>query len=270
MQFSFEVPKFLLERSSEVNDYDYFLDILVEGKSKEYRDEIINFYVSQINKGRTVFLDNSLYERKVRDIKFNEQSYRELILDIKSKITKDRYKQLCVIVPDFYEDAHMCINKVNEYLELFPEFTLVAVVHGSSKRAFKNCFIEYSKILRDSDVIAVSAGDMCCSITPRSEILRELSLEVSWNQKVHFLGLKNPFEVLQIQTVKHLVDSIDTSYPVICSIEGNKVFITSEKPKTLIFDIFDVFDTDLENETVELYYNNTNTFKRLFLGAQNG
>lgn len=256
MKFSFESPKVLLEQSRNFNDFDYFLDILGS-------PEIEDFFVDSILHGREVFLDNSLYERKIRDVEFIEQDYKDLINRLDRRIPEDKKHLLKVIIPDFYEDSKRCIKKVYEYLALYPQFSLVAVVHGHNKQNFKDCFIEYTKILRDSDIIAVSAGDMCCNVTPRSDILLELESEISWKQKIHFLGLKSPFEVTQIRRVRHLVDSIDTSYPVISSIENSRVFNVQDKPKTLIFDIFDRFERSEDFE--KLLDQNVKEFKDMFV-----
>lgn len=256
MKFSFETPKSLLNYSRTFNDYEYFLDIFWDD-----HPEVFDFFLDSIMQGREVILDNSLYERKIRNIELDEEGYKNLLRKFDEQIPEDRKKLLKVIVPDYFEDSARCIRKVHEYLAEFPQFTLVAVVHGHNKQNFKDCFVEYTKILREEDVIAVPFGDMCCNTTPRSEILEELANVITWNQKVHFLGLKSPFEVTQIRRVRHLIDSIDTSYPVISSIEQNRVFNHPDKPKTLIYDIFDTFEPS--DEFKELLGNNVQEFKQM-------
>ena len=259
MKFSFETPKSLLNYSRSFNDYEYFLDIFHDGNP-----EVFDFFLNSIMQGREVILDNSLYERKIRNIELDEDGYKKLLRKFDEAIPEDRKKLLKVIVPDYFEDSARCIRKVHEYLAEFPQFTLVAVVHGHNKQNFKDCFVEYTKILREDDVIAVPFGDMCCNTTPRSEILEELYNEIArdgWNQKIHFLGLKSPFEVTQIRRVRHLIDSIDTSYPVISSIEHNRVFNHPDKPKTLIYDIFDIFEPTITFK--ELLDNNVQEFKQM-------
>ena len=254
MKFSFEIPKTLLDYSRNFNDYEYFLDIFHDDNP-----EVFDFFLDSIIKGREVILDNSLYERKIRNIELDEEGYKKLLRKFDEAIPEERKKLLKVIIPDYFEDSARCIRKVHEYLAEFPQFTLVAVVHGHNKQNFKDCFVEYTKILRDADVIAVPFGDMCCNITPRSEIVEEISKEISWNQKIHFLGLKSPFEVTQIRRIRHLVDSIDTSYPVISSVEDNRVFNVQEKPKTLIYDIFEDFETS--EKFLNLLEQNVTEFK---------
>ena len=257
MKFSFEIPKSLLSYSRAFNDYEYFLDIF----NTPENPEVFEFYLGSILEGREVILDNSLYERKIRNIELDEEGYKNLLRKFDSLIPEESKKLLKVIIPDYFEDSARCIRKVHEYLAEFPQFTLVAVVHGHNKQNFKDCFIEYTKILRESDVIAISFGDMCCAITPRSEIIEEISKEITWKQKVHFLGLRSPFEVTQIRRVRHLIDSIDTSYPVVSSIEGNRVFNSPDKPKTLIYDIFSTFEPS--DEFKELLDNNVQEFKQM-------
>lgn len=254
MKFSFELPWNLFKESSKINDFEYFLDVF---DSVEVRD-VREFFKDAILKGREVFLDNSLYERKIRDLSYNEKEYKDLIRWFDRELPNNLKKNLKVIVPDFYEDSERCIRKVHNFIGEFPQFTLVAVVHGHNKENFKDCFKEYTKILREDDIIAVSAGDMCCSVTPRSEILLELSKEIEYKQKIHFLGLKEPIEILQIRKIRHLVDSIDTSYPVISTILGNRIFESSQKPTTLIYDIFDSFQSLKDDK---LLYENVNSFK---------
>lgn len=255
MKFSFETPKSLLVLSREFNDYEYFLDIF----NSPDKPEVFDFFLDSIMQGREVILDNSLYERKIRNIELDEDGYKNLLRKFDILIPEDCKKLLKVIIPDYFEDSARCIRKVHEYLAEFPQFTLVAVVHGHNKQNFKDCFAEYTKILRESDVIAVPFGDMCCNTTPRSEILEELANEIIWSQKIHFLGLKSPFEVTQIRRVRHLVNSIDTSYPVISSVENNRVFNIQDKPKTLIYDIFEDFENS--EKFLNLLEQNVTEFK---------
>lgn len=142
MKFSFETPKSLLGYSRSFNDYEYFLDIFWDD-----HPEVFDFFLDSIMQGREVILDNSLYERKIRNIELDEQGYKNLLRKFDEAIPEDRKKLLKVIVPDYFEDSARCIRKVHEYLAEFPQFTLVAVVHGHNKQNFKDCFVEYTKIL---------------------------------------------------------------------------------------------------------------------------
>ena len=87
MKFSFETPKSILGYSRSFNDYEYFLDIFWDD-----HPEVFDFFLDSIMQGREVILDNSLYERKIRNIELDEAGYKNLLRKFDEAIPEDRKK----------------------------------------------------------------------------------------------------------------------------------------------------------------------------------
>ena len=104
MKVSFEVPKKLLKKSRDFNDFDYFLDIF-------NCDCVYNFYKESLDLGRIVYLDNSLYERHSRNIDYDFEKFLELSESLKND-------NLITIAPDFYNDAKATIDAVKNFKNL--------------------------------------------------------------------------------------------------------------------------------------------------------
>lgn len=225
MLFSHETPKNLLKISRFFNDYDYALDI--NFKDKEY----FNFFKDSIMMGRTVILDNSLYERRLTNVPFNEDEYIDYI-----NILNPSY----YIIPDSYESADNNIDLFEKWTSKINLKILnnkIAVVHGSDYNDYKKCYQYFNERLRDSDIIAFSGGD---SNIIRSETLKRMYMDgiINLKRKHHLLGLSYPSELEEYRGL-NFITSIDTSLPVVCTYEGEYVKDITEKPKTIIYDIFD-------------------------------
>jgi len=239
MIFSHEVPKALLKESRFFNDLDYALDIHFD--DEEYYD----FFKKSIELGRTVILDNSLYERRITGIPFDEKAYIKYIKDIKPTY---------YIVPDAYESAKDNIDLFNSWmknhnLELISNKKIV-VVHGKDYQDYVRCYKYFDDHIKDNDWISFSGGD---SNIDRESVIKRMYLDghINLKRKHHLLGLVHPKE-LESYRYLSFINSIDTSLPVVCTVENNKIDEIREKPKTVITKIF---DDDIKIDFSLLYYN---------------
>lgn len=217
MKVSFEVPKKLLKKSRDFNDFDYFLDIF-------NCDFVYNFYKESLNLGRIVYLDNSLYERHSRNIDYDFEKFLELSESLKND-------NLIIIAPDFYNDAKATIDAVKNFKNLV-NGKIMAVVHGKTIDEMLYCFLEFDKILDLGDIIGIPFCDSAFNFITRNQFLKMISPK----HKIHILGLKYPDEVKDFDFSK--IYSLDTSYPIISTLENSKVFESPTKPKTLMYDVF--------------------------------
>lgn len=224
MKFSFESPQVLLESSRTYNDYDYFLDVFDDKETKE-------FFIESLKLGRTVYLDNSLFERVQHNLEFNENNFLNLALEL------NNYGNLYVVVPDFINSAEANIEKNLEWSKKYPNLKFIMSVHGNSLDSYKKCFYELNK-LDKKHLIAFSMIDDFMKDFRRSDIIK--SLEVK-DRKIHIFGLRNPRELYELREIKQLIYSLDTSLPITSTLEnkGIEYFIEiDKKPKTNMYEVF--------------------------------
>jgi len=225
MLYSHETPKNLLEISRFFNDYDYALDIKFDDK------DYFNFFKKSIEMGRTVILDNSLYERRITNVPFDEDLYVHYI---------NTLKPTYYIVPDSYENSSDNINLFESWSRKTNLKILnnkITVVHGSDYEDYEKCYKYFDTRLREDDIIAFSGGD---SNIVRAEAIKKLYLKgiINLKRKHHLLGLVHPNELIQYKYLD-FISSVDTSLPVVCTYENKDLLEITEKPKSIIFDIFD-------------------------------
>ena len=231
MKYSHEVPRNLLGLSRFFNDFDYALDIKFDDS------EYYNFFKESIKLGREVWLDNSLYERRITGISFNESNYVQYIKNLNPTY---------YIVPDDYESSEANIELFNNWiskynLELISNKKIV-VVHGSSYEDYVKCYQYFDRHVKEEDIISFSGGDTFLkkeNIT-RPQIIKKMYLDgiINLKRKHHLLGSVSPDEVQQYYTL-NFIYSIDTSLPVIATYEKNKLEEITEKPKSIIHNIFE-------------------------------
>ncbi len=250
MKYSHEVPKNLLNTSRFFNDFDYALDIKFDDQ------EYLNFFKTSVELGREVWLDNSLYERRITGIPFDEEKYVEYISDIKPSY---------YIVPDSYESAESNINLLDMWISKYNinliGYGKIVVVHGSDKQDYFNCYRYLNEHIRESDIIAFSGGDsFITDEISRASIIKEMYLNgtINLKRKHHLLGSVNPEEIREYKNL-HFITSIDTSLPVITTYENNYISLITEKPKSIIHNIFD----DNINWDLNLLYKNISYFRFL-------
>jgi len=244
MRYSHEVPKPLLKISRFFNDWDYALDIKFDDL------EYYNFFKESKRLGREVWLDNSLYERRITGIPFDEKKYVQYIEDI----NPDYY-----IIPDAYESAQANIdlfkNWIQDYNLRLIAYKRIVVIHGSDYDDYVKCYRYFDSHLRDNDIIAFSGGDKNID---RVKAIKRMYIEgvLNTQRKHHLLGALLPLEITEYSGIK-CISSIDTSIPIACSYEGNLLRDSNTKPKAIIHDIFE------EDIDINLVYQNIDYFQSL-------
>ncbi len=244
MRFSHEVPKQLLQTSRFFNDFDYALDILFDD------DEYYNFFKESIKLGREVWLDNSLYERRIKGIDFDIPKYIEYIEDLNPSY---------YIVPDAYESSVDNIALFNTWLNITPinfvAYSKIVVVHGSDYDDYVRCYKFFNSHCKKEDIIAFSGGDTFMS--DRASIIKRMYVEgvINENRKHHLLGSTSPHELKEYRRL-FFITSIDTSLPVMSTYEDSILKDITEKPKTIVHDVFnnDRINIDLLYKNISYYH----------------
>ena len=268
IKVSHEVPLCLLEHSTQYNDYQYCLPHLMD-KYEDYK----NFFLRCRDEGVHIMMDNSLHE-------LGTPYSKDRLLYWLEELKPQEF-----FIPDYWQDKTKSLVSAKEwkqYEEQFPDTVFIPVVQGNSKDEALECFIIYKNNLGYKK-IAFSYGanwykDVVDYRTPHSEenihtrsmlgrieFINELyDLKfLDENDSIHLLGCQLPQEFsFYDDEVRDIIDTIDTSNPIMASIEGIEYtkFGMESKPKTRIDDVMEI---DISSISIPLLHKNTLYFKTL-------
>lgn len=250
MKRSHEVPICLLEESRKFNDFDYALVHLFSDNFEYY-----NFFVESLKMGRTVILDNSVFELGEA---YEEQEYARWI---------EKLEPTYYIIPDRFEDKKFTVSSVNKWTERTFCAKPIGVVQGETIDELLEC---YDDIADKVDIIAISFAQPAFEkLFPliHKDWARSLGrvffvnslinkgLLRDW-KKHHLLGCSLPQELIWYKNpIYNFLTSIDTSSPVLHTIFDKKYesWGLKEKIKTKLADYINI-DSSLINSNL-LYYN---------------
>lgn len=263
IKVSHEVPMQMLEESRNFNHYDYALVHLFE----EY-EEYFEFYKASLARGRQVILDNSLFELGES---FNDALYEKWIL-----ILKPTY----YVLPDAFNDADKSINMAKKWISKDLPGKTMAVVHGSTYQDIVKCYLAYDQM--GVDKIAFNYADQVykdyCAIPTMPSIVysimysRHAIIDRMYREELinrekphHLLGCSSPDEFNLYYGKYDFIDTIDTSHPIVCGIEGipyktKGVFV---KPETKLADYMNAELTDAQLKRIRY---NVLKFKHIMRG----
>lgn len=264
IQVSHEVPKALFEESNQFNDYDYCLVHMCE-KDSEYTQ----FYVDQAKKGRTVFLDNSVFE-------LGEAVTPEFLLKW-AEIIKPTH----IIPPDVLHNGPETITNLVKFIDTMKQkglnYKVIGVAQGKTQDEFIDCFGEMLQN-KDVDVVAIPYDikfyDQFLDIKSQSRfvIARWLLIETLMttfliNKPIHLLGCSNPLEFKRYGSdpdIYHMIKSVDTSSPIIHGIFGQRLSLDKGLPCEKIRDLLvDNLDREINPTQLSMIRENIKTFKAL-------
>jgi hypothetical protein len=256
MKVSHEVPLCLLEESLTFNDYQYALVHLLE-ENKDYRNHFLWCYNNNVE----IYLDNSAHELG--------QPVDDSLLIKWIKILEPSN----VFVPDFIENKKRTIVEAKKWsqIEVPKNTTKVAIIQADSlqgaiestqiyidlgykKIAFPYASSYYRQLVTTNNKnlgLALGRVKVIENII-KSKILNN-------NHKIHLLGTACPIE-FNILKNNIYIESIDTSNPIMMSLENRKVIESAvyDKPKININNSFYIDKTKIN---LDLLQENINTFK---------
>lgn len=221
MKISHESPLCLLNESRSYNDYDYALVHLFETHPEYYQ-----FFVDSLEQGRTVLLDNSIFELGKA---FDPAEYLKWI----QKLRPTEY-----IIPDVLEDALGTMDNALDWKENYLVHTplnskSIGVVQGKSYSDLVSCYEYLDKVI-DVDKIAISFDySYYLEVCPhpnkwmgwalgRAQVLTSLMNDgiINKDKPHHLLGCGLPIEFLFYRDGFDWIDSVDTSNPVVHALLG--------------------------------------------------
>jgi hypothetical protein len=261
-----EAPIQILDEVAKHTDYSYALVHLFE-ESKEY----FEFFQSEIAKGRTVILDNSIFELGEA---FQTDKYVEWI---------NRLKPTEYIIPDVLEHGFLTKQKASEWMSKFYDLPgkKIGVVQGKSYGEIVNCYehliqigvdkiaisFDYSYYLKTTGLYGKAcpdsvklAGWMIGRITLIERMLNDGVINL--DKPHHLLGASMISEFQHYKGDRfHWIESLDTSNPVVTGFQGisyDHFNGLSGKPKVKLFEII---DRSVTKDQLNLIIKNIDVFK---------
>jgi len=213
MKISHESPLCLLDRSRSYNDYDYALVHLFETEPT-----YLQFFKDSLAQGRTVLLDNSIFELGTA---FDSDKFAHWIKELQPT----EY-----IIPDVLEDTLGTMDNALDWKEKYSDLPgkTIGVVQGKSYADLVQCY-DYLDNIIGVDKIAISFDySYYLEVCPhpnkwmgyalgRVQTLTRLLNDGVINTKKphHLLGCALPIEFMFYREEFEWLDSLDTSNPIV-------------------------------------------------------
>lgn len=252
IKVSFETPIPMLEESRQYNDFDYALVHLFR------HPEYLRYYERALESGRTVYLDNSAFElgESFDPIEFF------FWVQYLEKFTQNP-SQLVVVVPDKMHDQKASVQMARIFLQTAnlasSKVRLMFVVQGNSFAERLQCLLKYSTFIPEGSLVALNmtptvygaetvegADKENKRIEMLDKILQLQDDGLIPKFKVHLLGCHDPFyfDYLRQSRYESLVESLDTSCPVVSGFEQKRLVKGKYEKSTTMFQ-------DIVNKTVQ-------------------
>ena len=260
MNIYHEAPLSIFKKVQKMTDGDYCLVHLLE-ESEEYK----NAFLDAVKQGRTVILDNSIFELGEA---FDGDLFAKWI-----EILKPTY----YIIPDVFNDSQQTINNFNDWVNNYSGLPgkMMAVAQGNTEDEFIEC---YKYLVDKVDKIAISfcynflkhskistkhaVYDEFFSIMANRQALLSNMLKrdiINKNKPHHLLGCTLPQEFKAYKNYQW-IDSIDTSNPVVAGLMGIKYTedgLTTKPTQKL----FTLINDEINVEQFQCIEYNINKFK---------
>jgi hypothetical protein len=222
MKISHESPLCLLGRSRDYNDYDYCLVHLLETEPT-----YLQFFKDSLAQGRTVLLDNSIFELGTA---FDSDKFAHWI-----KVLKPTE----YIIPDVLENTIGTMDNALDWKEKYHDKMTalgckgIGVVQGKSYADLVQCYEYLDKVI-GVDKIAISFDysyylDVCPHPNKwmgyalgRVQTLTNLLNDgvINTEKPHHLLGCALPIEFMFYREKFKWLESLDTSNPIVHALLG--------------------------------------------------
>lgn len=279
--YSHEMPMFMLRNGDEARLNSYFYALVHLFEHPEYGKEYFNYTCDQLNNGREVILDNSVFELETA---FNADVFVSWIKKIEEKVGNN-IDRLVHIIPDVLDDKDATIENVISFSRKYSlRSKSMAVVQGKTFDELIGCFdaihsyvsrvgisfncLAYENFWEDIGISKLSKLDMW--YVGRKLFIRRLydTHRLSNSQaELHLLGASYPDEFRYYTLTKpylgSYIASIDTSNPVVhglLNVEYNKDNGLRSKESMKLIDLFDKNEKDCN---MNLVYHNVKLFKEI-------
>lgn len=239
MKIFHEVPLCLLEESRTFNDGDYALVHLLDQYPK-----YLDFFVKSLEMGRTVLLDNSLFELG-----------QQFDIDVFARWI-DVLRPTEYIIPDKFDDMTTTLVAAEIWNKQYAALPgkKIGVVQGATKAQIIQCYTELEPMVDKIAINFHSVPYLSMVSHPnkwirlmmgRIEFLSTLLSMGILNKKKphHLLGSTHPIEFSFYGDGFDWIESLDTSSPIMLGIEGGiygEKIGHWQKIKTKMVDVLDI------------------------------
>lgn len=260
MKVSHELPLCLLDKSKELNDYDFCLPTYWF-KSDEYKQ----YFLKAKAEGRYIIADNGLFE--------GDSFTQQQLIDFVNELQPDVF-----VVPDVWNDASQSYRNAKYWFNVLktqlPSKTeLMAVIQctdyfigASLYREYTDLGIKHIAFNHSSTAYQEFFPHENLSVSKmmgRIYFINRLNASGIINPHIHhhLLGCAIPDEFKYYGKGYEFIKTLDTSNPVVWGCKGvsySENITSVEKPKEKIEEFF---HESLDSKTIELIFNNIKTFK---------
>lgn len=259
IKISHEIPKQLFPLHDLICDYPYVLAHLLLKSGKYYDKEYANFYKKVIKESDFSIMDNGVFEL----------GYSIDVDDLLALV--EEYKPTHVIAPDVLLNKQRSMDSFfnffrrydNSKYNVFPT-KIISVLQGSKMDDYIESYLTYSQY-SIVDLIAIPFDCSADGEFNRIDVVYEIykHLEVFSPKKLHLLGCLKPseFSYYSQEVKQRLINSIDTSSPIVCGWSGikyNNTGYDEPKPKDKLAENLDI---NISDEDFKIIAHNVKTFK---------
>jgi len=249
IKISHETPLCLLNDSRHFNDYDYCLPHLLDEEPG-----YLEYFLESKRQGRYIIMDNSLHE-------LGEAYNHERLIHWINELEPNEF-----IVPDVWENCVESIQNAEIWnIYDFPEgVEKVAVVQAKTIHEASQCAKAYKNLGYGKICFSYGASyynDVCPH--PNKDLGKALGRlyvisalmkmgDIKQDDRIHLLGCAVPQEFGWYKDI-NCVESIDTSNPVMATLEGTRYTLArlNKKPKANMNDYFYMAGEDINYDLLE-------------------
>lgn len=259
MYISHECPRCLLEESRLFNNFEYALVHLFSEDS-----EYLEFYKESLRMGRTVYLDNSIFEKEEM---FDHDEFAYWVNELGS-INPDNFYY---IVPDELEECKNTIDSFKKWCLKYNNLPgkKIGVVQGKNLEELLECYFFMADC---ADRVAISFDYSYYNkqfpnaknkwegwMLGRQEFIQYLVDNELDYVDVHLLGCGLPQEFKYYKDMSFIV-SCDTSNPIVMGMLGHRYTENGLDFKESI-KLVDLFEAELDNNQLDNIKHNIEVFK---------
>ena len=259
VKVSHELPINMLDKSYDINDYEYCLPHLLD-QNEEYKN---HFYKAKKD-GRYIIMDNSLHELGeaydtdrllywIEELEPNEFIVPDVWQNQTATLVNAKYWMNGYELPE--NTIKVAVVQAKDYSEAISCYNILSTHHGYKKIAFSYGADWYADEFPHPNPLV---GKMMGRIMTISKMYK--SKVISKSDRVHLLGCALPQEFRYYKDFP-FIESIDTSNPIIHGLEGIKYSSNGlfTKSNTKIDKIEDI---PLTRETLYNINHNLTQFKK--------
>lgn len=253
MKIYHEAPFALMKQMREYTDGCYALVHLFE----EY-PEYYQFFVDSLQLGRTVILDNSVFELEEA---FDTIRFANWIRELRPT----EY-----IIPDVLDNGPATIESCKDWIDNFYDLPgkMIGVIQGATVEEALACHAAIAPIV---DKVAISFNcQFYTELYPHENKLvswmkgRQMFIDILVNEnllnpdrKFHLLGCSLPQEFLHYKNGYDFIESVDTSNPIVHAINNTMYMVDGlmHKESTKMIEYLHIDDVDpfILNHNIEAF-----------------